>query len=139
MKLIRLEFYGIAIGSLLLMGALGLGRLLHEGELYAYTLPWRSEPAAYLMDIGRGISVALTKNMPRPDAYRLTTLSPDSSHMAVTIAEQGDGNLYLLDVWNGTLNPLLIRPDYDDQAAWSPDGRWIAYSSLLAGDRDIYK
>jgi dipeptidyl aminopeptidase/acylaminoacyl peptidase len=139
MKLIRLEFYGIAIGSLLLLTALGLGRLLPEGELYAYTLPWRSEPAAYLMDIGRGISVSLTKNMPRPDAYWLAALSPDSSQMVVTIAEQGDGNLYLLDVWNGVLNPLVLQPNYDDQAAWSPDGRWIAYSSLLAGDRDIYK
>jgi dipeptidyl aminopeptidase/acylaminoacyl peptidase len=139
MKLMRLEFYGIVIGSLLLLAALGLGRRLPEGELYAYTLPWRSEPAVYLMDIGRSVSVSLTKNTPRPDAYRLTTLSPDYSQIAVTIAEQGDGNLYLLDIWSGVLNPLLIRPDYDDQASWSPDGRWIAYSSLLAGDRDIYK
>jgi dipeptidyl aminopeptidase/acylaminoacyl peptidase len=139
MKLLRLAFYGFAIGSLLLLIALGLGRLLPEGELYAYTLPWRSEPAVYLMDIGRSVSVAVTKNLPRPDAYRLATLSPDASQIAVTIAEQGDGNLYLLDIWSGLLNPLLTDSSYDEQAAWSPDGRWIAYSSVLEGDWDIYK
>lgn len=139
MKLIRLEVYGIAFGLLLTLAALGLGRLLPEGELYAYTLPWRSQPAVYLMDIGRGVSVPLTKSLPQADAYRLAALSPDASQIAVTVMEQGNSDLYLLDIWDGALNPLLIQPDHDDQAAWSPDGRWIAYSSLLAADWDIYK
>jgi Tol biopolymer transport system component len=140
MKLIRLALYGIAITLLLMVAALGLGRLLLEGELYVYTLPFRSEPAVYLMEIERSLSVPLTKNLPRADAYHLPALSPDASQIAITILSESDGDLYLLDIWSGNFNPLLFEEaGYDDQAAWSPDGRWIAYSSLLENDWRIYK
>lgn len=139
MKLIRLALYGIAITLLLTMAALGLGRLLPQGELYVYTLPWRSQPAVYLMEIERGLSVPLTKNLPRADAYRLPALSPDASQIAIAVLHQGGSDLYLLDIWSGNLNPLLVEPGFDEQAGWSPDGRWVVYSSVLEGDWDIYK
>jgi Tol biopolymer transport system component len=139
MKLIRLALYGIAITVLLAGAALGLGRLLPQGELYVYTLPWRSQPAVYLMEIERSLSIPLTKNLPRADAYRLPAMSPDASQIAVSIAEQGESNVYLLGIWNNLFNPLLNQAGYDEQVSWSPDGRWIAYSSQFETEWDIYK
>ncbi len=127
------------VGIVALLAALGLGRLLPKGELYVYTLPWRSEPAVYLLDIERAVSVPLTKSLPRAEAYRLAALSPDGNQIGVTVAKQGNGDLYLLDIRSGRLSLLLTQDGYNEQAAWSPDGRWITYSSLLQSEWDIYK
>src|SRR6476646_143132 len=36
-------------------------------------------------------------------------------------------------------HPLLATPDLDYDAAWSPDGAWIALTSERSGSADIYR
>jgi eukaryotic-like serine/threonine-protein kinase len=67
-------------------------------------------------------------------------LSSDSQWLVFRSDEKnGDGNIYARRM-NGdtTLLPLLVGPEVTNQFALSPDGRWLGYTSMISGRREVY-
>ena len=47
-------------------------------------------------------------------------------------------DLYLIDPDSGYPRPLVSHPRQDEEPAWSPDGRKVAFVSSRRGRTDIY-
>jgi Tol biopolymer transport system component len=65
--------------------------------------------------------------------------SPDGTHVAYTVAEQGTpgARLAVTNVRTGQRRILSAETESAGAPSWSPDGRYIAYTSTLAGEADI--
>jgi dipeptidyl aminopeptidase/acylaminoacyl peptidase len=65
--------------------------------------------------------------------------SPDGSELAFTrLREDGNYDIYALDVASGKARRLTSNPSEDSEPTWSPDGRYIAFVSDRDGDYDIW-
>ena len=64
--------------------------------------------------------------------------SPDSRTIAFNSDREGEMNIWLHDIRQGTDHRLTTGPGGDYQPAWSPDGRWLAFFSARAGNSDIW-
>ena len=65
-------------------------------------------------------------------------LSPSGDRVALTI-DTGVNDVWVLDLARGVRTRLTFGPTGNTFPVWSPDGKWIAYSSLRASDRGIYR
>ena len=81
-----------------------------------------------------------------PATYQSIRLSPDGGTASISIADtkSGGADLWLLDLDRGVKTRFTFSSSTDDgldtgNAAWSPDGRTIAYSDNRTGSFDIYK
>jgi Tol biopolymer transport system component len=79
--------------------------------------------------------------LPKADAASIATdWSPDGRFIAYTRSGSATG----LDLWvlplsgTGQPFPFLQTPAVEDNAAFSPDGRWIAYQSNATGRDEVY-
>lgn len=68
------------------------------------------------------------------------TLSPDGSQMIYSSTEDGDAELYLVNLQTGVTQKLTDNADSDTDPHWSPDGTSLLFSSDRgsAGQNDIY-
>jgi dipeptidyl aminopeptidase/acylaminoacyl peptidase len=65
--------------------------------------------------------------------------SPDGSELAFTRRrEDGNYDIYALDVAAGKARRLTSNASEDSEPTWSPDGRYIAFVSDRDGDYDIW-
>jgi Tol biopolymer transport system component len=66
--------------------------------------------------------------------------SPDGNYLVFTqLGEEGLYDLYLVPLHGDrTPRPYLRTPFSEDFAAFSPDGRWLAYDSDETGTQEIY-
>ena len=65
--------------------------------------------------------------------------SPDGQELLVTQeGESGARNIWLVPVAGGTARPLLQGPFEECNPRFSPDGRWLAYSSDESGRFEVY-
>jgi TolB protein len=63
-----------------------------------------------------------------------STFSPDGSQIVfVSTRAAGRANLWILDISTRKATPLTSGAGGDFRPAWSPDGRWIAFSSDRGG------
>ena len=65
-------------------------------------------------------------------------LSPDAQRIAVEIVEDGD-DIWTFDVARGALEKKTFELAEDETPVWSPDGRWIAYSSTRGDERVVIR
>ncbi len=65
---------------------------------------------------------------------RASTISPDGQ----TIAFEYQGNLYTVGAAGGEARQLTSHPAYDGHPKFSPDGKWIAFTSERCGSMDIF-
>ena len=70
-------------------------------------------------------------------AYSTLRLSPDSSRLAVSIADQ-ELDVWMWDFVHKTLGRLTFDPAGDQTPIWTPDGRRIIFSSGRAGTSNLF-
>ena len=74
-----------------------------------------------------------------PAALLFTRLSPDETRLALSIGGRNRGDVHVFDLERGTTSRLTFDGAANFNPIWSPDGRWIAFSSNQHGEpRNIY-
>jgi predicted Ser/Thr protein kinase len=63
-----------------------------------------------------------------PHAYLNQRLSPDGQRIAVTVTDQ-ESQIWLYDLSRNTLTRLTFQGNENNAAAWTPDGKRIAFTS----------
>ena len=77
--------------------------------------------------------------LPLPiDAYSSFRVSPDGRRMVLeqTVEGADGGNIFVLSIGDSVMRPFA-RTGISNYPVWSPDGRRVAWSRLLDGERDI--
>jgi hypothetical protein len=73
-------------------------------------------------------------------AYRNVALSPDGRSAAVAISDPTSGwDLWVYDVGRGIRSRFTFDKGNESSPLFSPDGKWIYFSSNRAGVFDIYR
>ena len=105
----------------------------------------------YYSNNGSGVYEVFAKSVAAPGApvfvvkgkglvIHPLSISPDGQTLVVeteSAATAGDINLFRL-AGGAPLEPLLATTADEDEAAVSPDGRWIAYTSNESGQSEVY-
>ena len=66
--------------------------------------------------------------------YRQPAISADGTMIAFVYA----GDIYLAPASGGSARLLVSHAAYDANPRFSPDGRWLAFSSKRSGGEDVY-
>jgi eukaryotic-like serine/threonine-protein kinase len=76
-----------------------------------------------------------------PALHRHPRLSPDGQRLVVQRAtsDATDPDLWLFDLQRGTASRITRHPGPDIRPAWSPDGRFIAFSSRRGRDYRVFR
>ncbi len=64
--------------------------------------------------------------------------SSDGRHLACVAQGTGGWDIWILPTGGGQARPLLATQFREFEPRFSPDGRWIAYSSNESGRREVY-
>ena len=74
-----------------------------------------------------------------PQGFSLgVAVSPDGTRLAVPVASPIQADVYLFDVGRRDLDPLVIHPANDFWPVWSPDGAFLAFSSVRDGPVSLF-
>jgi hypothetical protein len=83
---------------------------------------------------GKAVSIA-ANNLQN---LQFARLSPQGDRVVLTI-DNGVNDVWSLDLARGVRTRLTFGPTGNTFPVWSPDGKWIAYSSLRATASGIYR
>ncbi len=65
---------------------------------------------------------------------RYPSISPDGETIAFTYL----GDLWRVPAEGGRATRLTVHPDFDGPSSWSPDGKWLAFSSTREYNSDVF-
>jgi TolB protein len=107
-----------------------------SGDGLAFTSFLAGKPDLYLMAPSGGKPRVLSA---RPGLNMGASFSPDGSKVAVTLSQDGNSEIYLLDAKTGAvLKRLTHSPFIDTSPSFSPDGSRIAFVSDRHGSPQIW-
>ena len=64
----------------------------------------------------------------KPAPFQFLTLSPDATRAAVYMTEQGNTDIWLVDLATGGRTRFTFDPANENNPAWSPDGAYVAFT-----------
>ncbi|HCX87095.1 MAG TPA: Tol-Pal system beta propeller repeat protein TolB [Gammaproteobacteria bacterium] len=96
----------------------------------------RSGANVWLQDISTGTRRPVARF---DGAASAPAWSPDGKSLALTVAAQGNTDIYVLEVASGELHRLTKHQAIDTEPAWSPDGRYLVFTSDRSGRPQIYR
>ena len=73
-----------------------------------------------------------------PHSYDGVQLSPDGTHVAFTIREQANSDVWIYDLARNIRTRLTFDPAIDLAPVWTPDGQRIVFASGRAGPLNVY-
>ncbi len=73
-----------------------------------------------------------------PAGYSNPRFSPDGKHLAVTIADTANVDIWLYELERDAMSRLTFAPEADRYPVWSPDGKHIVFFSLRDGVGNLY-
>jgi serine/threonine-protein kinase len=85
-----------------------------------------------------GESEGFPLSFPIPGSVGISSWSPDDRVLAVSGRVQDINQLGFLDLEDGTVEWVDNRGSYQWGAAFSPDGKWVAYSSDETGSWEVW-
>ena len=110
------------------------GLWIFRGRVQSSVNPWQTATAE-----GR-TPIALTSLTSLPDRTSEPAFSPDGSRVAFVREGSAEGNS---GIWfkqiSGDELLQLTKNEGDCCPAWSPDGRWLAFSRVSGAGRKVYK
>ncbi|MBN2048735.1 MAG: PD40 domain-containing protein [Anaerolineaceae bacterium] len=66
------------------------------------------------------------------------SFSPDGTKIAYASNQNGQWDIYILDLVEYQLTQVTNTPAYDGSPTWSPDGLWLAYESNQNNNLDVF-
>jgi serine/threonine-protein kinase len=75
-------------------------------------------------------------NVP-PRMYEYPRLSPDGTMIAVSVTDQ-EKDIYIWDIGTKRLRRLTADPGVDTFPVWTPDNRWVIFSSDRRGTASVF-
>jgi Tol biopolymer transport system component len=73
------------------------------------------------------------------DAIAHSSASPDGSRVAFVSTSTGNSDVWVQNVDGTDLRQLTNDPAADAWPVWSPDGRWVVYTSLRQGRQETWR
>jgi Tol biopolymer transport system component len=104
-----------------------------EGTLAYVPAPEQIERTLVWVD-RRGTETLVTEEKRN---YTVSRVSPDGQSIAVTVREESGGDVWLLDLESDSFRRLTFEGGGTHK--WSPDGKWIAFSSRRDGPNHLYR
>jgi eukaryotic-like serine/threonine-protein kinase len=108
-----------------------------DGRQVAYSANRENRQGLYVMDAipgGKERPLLASEVLVYPNDW-----SPDGKSLIYTrIDPKTTRDLWMLSLPDGKASVWLQTPGTDDQAVFSPDGRWIAYASSESGESEVY-
>ena len=74
-----------------------------------------------------------------PGQYNDVVLSPDEKRAALQRTENGNTDIWLMDLGRGLPSRFTFNAADEDDPSWSPDGSLIVFSSTRDGSRSLYR
>jgi len=125
---VPVEVPTLAITSIIPQSELPFGSIVFDGHKLGYSHLWY-----YLPGELEGQQLTFGNWDDRHPAF-----SPDGSAIAFASHQNGNWDLYLLQVATGEVRRLTATLGFEGRPAWSPDGQWVAYEAYYEGNYDIW-
>jgi serine/threonine-protein kinase len=74
-----------------------------------------------------------------PGTYANPKLSPDGRRLSLTVLRDGNWDVWVYDLDREVATRLTFNEGYDGDQVWSPDGRYLSYSSDQDGTENPFR
>jgi serine/threonine-protein kinase len=74
-----------------------------------------------------------------PGVFGTPRLSPEGDRLALGVLRDGNWDIWVYDLDRGVATRITFGEGYDADPTWSPDGRWIAFTTDRDGDFALYR
>ena len=72
-------------------------------------------------------------------SYGEPTLSPDGSKLGISVFRDGQWDVWVYDIEREVATRLTFHDGYDADQAWTPDGKYLIFTSNRDGIESIYR
>jgi serine/threonine-protein kinase len=72
-------------------------------------------------------------------SYANPRLSPDGEKLSLTVLRDGNWDIWVYDLDRGVPTRLTFDESQETEQLWSPDGKYLAFSSNVDGQENLYR
>ena len=136
------SFIYVVLGTVLLIGSFTFASRgwTDERDVLSFVSTTDEDRPIILMDTQGEILQKLRTEPGHPSAF---TWSPDRRSIAYETCRNAKCQIHLMEISTNVRRhahrQLTFDGDKNERPTWSPNGKWIAFTSDRAGDKDIYR